>query len=114
VIVKTALDHHHPGHDYSDADIEAHVAVTHSDEAIVEMNRQWLADQKARRDAEAAQWYAEDAARKASDKLQRDHQDRLAHEKRLTEAALEEAGKFERRSKTLEGQLSAVFKRQGK
>jgi hypothetical protein len=114
VIVRERLDRYHPGHGCTAEDIKAHVAETHSDEAIAEHARQWHAQQKAKQDAEAAQYAADLERKKAQAATTKAHQDRLAHEKVATAEAIEEKERAEKRSRSLENQIEGLMKRQGK
>jgi hypothetical protein len=110
--IREELDRDHPGHDCTEADIKAYVAVTHSDEAIAEHAREWRAQQRAEHDRYAAE-YAEDQRRKAeAAKVTAGHSTKLAHEKRATAEETERADRAEGKVRGLERQITGLLKGQ--
>jgi hypothetical protein len=110
--VRHQLDRDHPGHDCTEADIKAHVAVTHSDEAIAEHARQWRAQKRAKEMADAEK-YAEDLQRqKVAAAVAKGHSDRLADANKVAMTYQERAEAAEKRNKSLEDQLSGMMKAQ--
>ena len=114
VIVRHQLDRDHPGHGFTDRDIEAHVAETHSDEAIAEHARQWRAQQKAKQDALAAQYAADLEHKKAAATVKRDHDDRLAAERAKTAEAEEEVAHTKKLLRSSQDQIEGLMKAQGR
>jgi hypothetical protein len=113
-IVRESLDLYHPGHDCTAEDIKAHVSVTHSDEAIAEHARQWLAQKRAEQDAYAAQLAKDQEAKKAAEKATRAHSAKLADANKRAMTYQERAEAAERKAKGLEAQLDGLWKGQGR
>jgi hypothetical protein len=111
-IVKEHLDRYQPGHGFSAEDIKAHVAETHSDEAIAEHARQWRAQQKAKQDALAAQ-YAEELERKrAAAVVTRTHTAKLTEANTRAMTYQDRAEHAERKADGLERQITGLLKGQ--
>jgi hypothetical protein len=108
--VRESLDRHHPGHDCTEEEIKAHVAVTHSDEAIAENKRQWHAQKRAEQSRYAEQLALEENAKKAAAKVKRAHEDRLDREKAATAAAEEDAERYKKQRDGYEAQVIGLLK----
>jgi hypothetical protein len=83
-----------------------------SDEDIVKSWQEAGRELAEKQAEQARQAQADHDAKVAAAKTKRDHQDKLAREKAKLEEQIEETEKWEKRSETLEGQLSALMKRQ--
>jgi hypothetical protein len=111
-----ALTQHHTPEEMKAVEplIKEYIANTITDEFLFQDFNRMAAEKRAKEALDAAEWARVDAARKAAAKIKRDHQDHLDREKAATAVALEEAEVWEKRSRTLKGQLSALTKRQGR
>jgi hypothetical protein len=98
----------------AEAAIKEHIANTYTDEVLFQDFNRIAAEKRAKEAAYWNEYYAADAAKKAQAKIKRDHQDHLDREKAKLAEQIEEAETWEKRAETLEGQLSALMKRQGK
>jgi chromosome segregation ATPase len=90
------------------------VAVTLSDEVIAENIRQWHAQKRAEQDLYAAQWLADDNAKKAAQKLTTAHNAKLSHKDAVITNMKDRAETAEGRVKSLENQIEGLFKAQGR
>jgi hypothetical protein len=73
-----------------------------------------IAAWKAAEAAQAALYAADHERKKVAATTKKATDDHLARERKATEVAVEEAETWQRRSKSLEGQLSALMERQGR
>jgi hypothetical protein len=111
-IVREELDRYQPGHGCTEEEIKAHVAVTHSDEAIAEHARLWRAQQRAERDRYAAEWTKDEAAKKAAGTLQKVNDTKLADANSKAMTYQERAEAAESKADGLERQITGLLKGQ--
>jgi hypothetical protein len=113
-IVLHRLDRDYPGHDCTAEDIRAHVAQTHSDEALAAHAHHYRTQKLAGERDYAAQWAKDQTAKKAAAKVTAGHTAKLSHARAKLAEMAEEKETWETRAETLEDQLSALMKRQGR
>jgi hypothetical protein len=106
--VRVVLDATEPGHGYSDEDIKAYVAKTHSDAANKWRSRE---HQKVLMD-QAQVLHDEAQVGKAAAKAKRDSDDRLANANKVAMTYQGRAEAAEKRASSLEDQLSGMMKAQ--
>jgi hypothetical protein len=96
------------------AAIKEHIDTTYTDEVLFQQFQAQAAQKRAKEAQELEQLAADEEAQKAAATVTAGHNAKLATERTKTAKALKEADHYETRSKTLEGQLSALMKRQGR
>jgi hypothetical protein len=111
-IVRRDLDRNHPGHDCTEEDIKAYVAVALSDEVIAQNIRDWHAQKRAEQEQAAAQWALELEAKKAAAKVAQGHNAALTTERKKATTYQERAEAAEAKAKGLEAQIAGLLKGQ--
>jgi hypothetical protein len=111
-----ALAQHHTPEELKAAEplIQEHIATTYTDEVLFQDFNRMAADKRAKEAAYWNEYYAADAAKKAAAKLKQVNEDKLADANKVAMTYLERAEEAEDRNESLEDQLSALMRQQGR